>query len=90
MSGARTLRQLVLDLAAALPDGAALPLAEASLKAREAGRHADLVGAAVLVDHRDRQEFLETLDVVERIDRVAEAVAQLLLEIPGGEGGFVM
>jgi Lon protease-like protein len=92
-AAARTLRQLVLDLAAALPDGAALPLADACLRERDPGHLADLVGAAVLVDHRERQEFLEELDVVRRLDRVAEAVAQALLEFPGaggGGGGFVM
>lgn len=92
LASANTLRQLVLDLAAALPDGAALPLADACLRERDPGRLADLVGAAVLVDHRERQEFLETLDVGSRLDQVAESVAQALLEFPGSGsgGGFVM
>lgn len=87
-AAARTLRQLVIELGAALPDGKALPLADACLRERDPGRLADLVGAAVLVDHRDRQEFLETLDVAARLDRMAESVAQLLLGFPNSSYGF--
>jgi Lon protease-like protein len=85
----RALRQLVIDLGAALPNGAGRPLAEACLRERDPGRLADLVGAAVLVNHRDRQAFLETTEVLPRIERVAEAVAQLLLEVQGSGGSFL-
>jgi len=87
----QTLRQLVVDLAAALPDNAAVPLAEACVRERDAGRLADLVGAAVLVDHRQRQEFLEEFSVAKRLDLVSDTVAQVLLQVSGGAGGgFLM
>lgn len=88
----RTLRQMVVDLAAKLPDNAGVPLAEAAVREKDPGRLADVVGAAVLVDHRQRQEFLEQTDVVARLDVVSETVAQVLLQV--GEstpsGGFLM
>lgn len=87
-AAARALRQLVVELSAALPDRTALPLADACLRERDPGRLADLVGAAVLVDHRERQEFLETLDVAARLDRMADGVARLLLGLPGSGCGF--
>ncbi len=83
----QTLRQLVVDLAAALPDNAAVPLAEACVRERDPGRLADLVGAAVLVDHRQRQEFLEEFAVAKRLDQVSDTVAQVLLQVSGGAGG---
>ncbi|WP_373046677.1 LON peptidase substrate-binding domain-containing protein [Vulgatibacter sp.] len=83
----QTLRQLVLDLAAALPDNAAVPLAEACVRERDPGKLADLVGAAVLVDHRQRQEFLEEFAVARRLDQVSDTVAQVLLQVSGGAGG---
>lgn len=83
----QTLRQLVLDLAAAIPDNAAAPLAEACVRERDPGRLADLVGAAVLVDHRQRQEFLEQFVVARRLDLVSDTVAQVLLQVAGGAGG---
>lgn len=87
----QTLRQLVLDLAAALPDNAGGPLAEASMRERDPGRLTDVVGAAVIVDHRQRQEFLEELRVARRMDSVSEAVAQVLLQVSKGPGGgYVM
>lgn len=87
----QTLRQLVLDLATALPDNAAVPLAQACVRERDAGKLADLVGAAVLVDHRQRQEFLEERRVSRRLDEVADTVAQVLLQVSGGGGGgYVM
>lgn len=87
----QTLRQLVVDLAAALPDNAAVPLAEACVRERDPGRLADLVGAAVIVDHRQRQEFLEEASVANRIDVVSDTVAQVLLQVSGGAGGgFLM
>jgi Lon protease-like protein len=87
----QTLRQLVLDLAAALPDSAGVPLAEVSMRERDPGRLVDLVGAAVIVDHRQRQEFLEELAVGRRMDVVSDAVAQVLLQVSKGPGGgYVM
>lgn len=83
----QTLRQLVLDLAAALPDNAAAPLADACVRERDPGRLADLVGAAVIVDHRQRQEFLEEFAVGRRLDQVSDTVAQVLLQVSGGAGG---
>lgn len=83
----QTLRQLVIDLATALPDNAAVPLAQACVREKDAGRLADLVGAAVLVDHRQRQEFLEERRVAKRLEQVADTVAQVLLQVSGGAGG---
>jgi len=85
------LRQLVLDLASVLPDNAAAPLAEACMRERDPGRLADLVGAAVLVDHRLRQEFLEETRTLRRLEWVSETVAQVLLQVSRGSGGgYVM
>ncbi len=90
-AGARTLRQLVVDLAGALPDNAGAPLADACVKEKDPGKLADIVGAAVLVDHRLRQEFLEETDVGKRLDLVSETVAQVLLQVSNGAGGgYVM
>lgn len=86
----QTLRQLVLDLAAALPDNAAAPLADACVRERDPGRLADLVGAAVIVDHRQRQEFLEQFSVARRLDQVSDTVAQVLLQVSGGGSGWMM
>lgn len=83
----QTLRQLVLDLATALPDDAAVPLAQACVRERDPGKLADLVGAAVLVDHRQRQEFLEERHVAKRLEVVSDTVAQVLLQVSGGTGG---
>lgn len=87
---AQTLRRLVVDLAAVLPDRMAAPLADSCFRERDPGRLADLVGAAVLVDHRLRQEFLEEANVRTRLDRVAGTVAQVLLQVSGGGSGFMM
>jgi len=87
VSAARSLRQLVVDLAGVLPDNAASPLAEACIRESEPGRLADLVGAAVLVDHRTRQEFLEEPRILRRLEMVSETVAQVFLEVSRGSGG---
>lgn len=91
-SRSQTLRQLVVDLAAALPDHAGVPLAEACVRERDPGRLANLVGAAVLVDHRQRQEFLEEFVVARRLELVSDTVAQVLLQVSAGTtgGGFLM
>lgn len=87
LAAARSLRQLVVDLAGVLPDNAASPLAEACIREAEPGRLADLVGAAVLVDHRIRQEFLEEPRILRRLELVSETVAQVFLEVSRGSGG---
>jgi len=87
VAAARSLRQLVVDLAGVLPDNAASPLAEACIREPEPGRLADLVGAAVLVDHRVRQEFLEEPRILRRLELVSETVAQVFLEVSRGSGG---
>ncbi len=87
VAASRSLRQLVVDLSAVLPDNAASPLAESCVREGDPGRLADLVGAAVLVDHRQRQEFLEETRVAKRLERVSEAVAQVLLQVSHGPGG---
>lgn len=87
LASARSLRQLVVDLAAVLPDNAATPLADACVREEDPGRLADQVGAAVLVDHRLRQQFLEETRVSRRLDWVSEAVAQVLLQVSRGSGG---
>lgn len=87
LANGQTLRQLVLDLATALPDDAGVPLAQACVRERDPGKLADLVGAAVLVDHRQRQEFLEERHVAKRLEVVSDTVAQVLLQVSGGTGG---
>ncbi|AKU93054.1 hypothetical protein AKJ08_3441 [Vulgatibacter incomptus] len=87
LAASRTLRQLVVDLAAVLPDNAAAPLAAACVRESDPGKLADLVGAAVLVDHRLRQEFLEETRPVRRLEWVSETVAQVLLQVSRGSGG---
>lgn len=87
IAAGRSLRQLVIDLAGVLPDNVASPLADACVREADPGRLADLVGAAVLVDHRIRQEFLEEPRVQRRLEMVSETVAQVLLEVSRGSGG---
>ncbi|HEY0839940.1 MAG TPA: LON peptidase substrate-binding domain-containing protein [Vulgatibacter sp.] len=87
VAAGRSLRQLVIDLAGVLPDNVASPLADACVREADPGRLADLVGAAVLVDHRIRQEFLEEPRIRRRLEIVSETVAQLLLEVSRGSGG---
>lgn len=87
---ATTLRRLILDLAAALPDRMAAPLADSCFREKDPGRLADRVGAAVLMDHRLRQEFLEEPGVAARLERVSDTVAQVLLQVSGGGSGFLM
>ncbi len=48
------------------------------------GAIADRIASAVLPDARLRQELLETLDVTQRLDRLAAALDQLVAELLGG------
>lgn len=84
----QTVRQLAMDLAAALPEQAGPSFAKACIREREAGRLADLAAAAVLIDVRDRQAFLEEADVVRRLRIAADALAQTLLHVLGNSGGI--
>lgn len=79
-------RQLAVDLAAALPDQAGPSFAKACIREREPGRLADLAGAAVLIDIRERQEFLEEADVARRLRIAADGLAQTLLHVIGSGG----
>lgn len=82
-----TLRRLVLDLAAALPNTTARPLARAAASERDESRVADLVGAAVLTDAEARQAFLEQTDVRRRLDMAIDRVSQMLLQVSQPTGG---
>lgn len=84
---AQIVRQLALDLAAAIPDQTGLPFARACIRERDPGRLADLAAAAVLIDTRDRQEFLEEAEVSHRLRVAADALAQTLLHVLGTSGG---
>jgi hypothetical protein len=46
-----------------------------------AGACADAIAAALVFDHDQRQDLLERLDPVERVERVAEHVGRLLCEL---------
>jgi Lon protease-like protein len=76
-----TLRRLVLDLASALPNSTARPLARAAAGEREARAVADLVAAAVLVDAEQRQQYLEESSVRRRLEVGIERVSQMLLQV---------
>lgn len=85
---AQILRQLTVDLAAALPDPAGPSFAQSCVRERDPGRLADLAGAAVLVDTRERQEFLEEPRVEVRLALASDVVAQVLLQVSSGSGGL--
>ncbi len=74
------IKQLVLDLVAALPHEAVSSLAKACARADQPGLVADLVGSATLTEASDRQRFLEQLDVAERLEIATSRLAELLLE----------
>jgi Lon protease-like protein len=81
---AQMLRQLAVDLAAALPDPSGPSFAQACIREKHPGRLADLAAAAVLIDTRERQEFLEETDVSQRLRLASDALAQTLLHVMGG------
>jgi len=83
-SQAQLLRRLAVDLAAALPDASGRAFAQACIREKNPGRLADLAGAAVLIDARERQEFLEETDVSRRLRMASDALAQTLLHVLGG------
>jgi hypothetical protein len=51
-------------------------------EAREPGRLADILAASVVVEPNQRQELIQTLDVAARVERVSEAVIELLERLP--------
>jgi len=65
------------------------PALETALReAREPGVVADQVASAILADAALRQELLETLDVGDRLQRLGDALNDLLRQMTGGrEGG---
>lgn len=81
---AQMLRQLAVDLAAALPDPSGPSFAQACIREKHPGKLADLAAAAVLIDTRERQEFLEETDVSRRLQLASDALAQTLLHVMGG------
>jgi Lon protease-like protein len=64
-------------LATLLPEGGDM-LRQLVRAVHEPGLCADVVAAAVVLDADDRQGLLETLDPVERLERVIEQTSQLL------------
>jgi len=82
-----TLRRLVLDLVAALPNSTARPLARSAAGERDPSALADIVGAAVLTDADQRQRFLEELDLKHRLDLAIDRVSQMLLQVSQPMGG---
>lgn len=82
-------RQLALDLATALPEQAGPSFAKACIRERTPGRLADLAAAAVLIDVRDRQAYLEETHVARRLRIAADALAQILLDVLGPSSGGV-
>ncbi len=85
----QTVRQLALDLAAALPEQAGPSFARACMRERDPGRLADLAAAAVLLDVRERQNFLEEANVLRRLRVASDALAHTLLQVLGGTGGGI-
>lgn len=87
---AQVLRQLAVELATALPDHAGPAFAKACVRERDVGRLADLAASSVLIDTRERQEFLEEASVEKRLRIASDGVAKILLQVVGGGGGLPM
>jgi len=87
---ATTLQALAERLATALPQGGEV-LRAIIRDAAEPGALADVLAASVIVDPNQRQRLIETVDVAGRLQRVGEAIAELLrrLPTPAGTGGPV-
>lgn len=84
----QVLRQLAVELATALPDHAGPAFARACLREQDLGRLADLAASSVLIETRERQEFLEEGRVEERLRIASDGVARILLQVTGGGGGL--
>lgn len=82
-----TLRRLVLDLSAALPNSTAKPLARAAAGEKDPSDLADIVAGAVLVDADQRQHYLEETDVRKRLEIASERVGQMLLQVVHAAAG---
>lgn len=76
------LEALADRLAAVLPQGGDI-LRQVVRDAREPGALADVLAASVIVEPNARQDLLETLDVGDRLQKVSDAVAELLRRLPG-------
>jgi len=83
-------KALAERLATALPQGGEV-LRAIIRDAAEPGALADVLAASVIVDPNQRQRLIETVDVAGRLQRVGEAIAELLrrLPTPAGTGGPV-
>jgi Lon protease-like protein len=79
------LEALADRLAATLPQGGDI-LRQVVRDAREPGALSDVLAASVIVEPNARQELLETLDVADRLQKVSEAVAELLRRLPAPPG----
>src|SRR5262245_382822 len=80
------LEALADRLSAALPQGGDL-LRQVVRDAREPGALSDVLAASVIVDPNARQELLEIVDVADRLQKVSEAVAELLRRLPSPPSG---
>lgn len=75
------LEALADRLANALPQGGDI-LRQVVRDAREPGALSDVLAASVIIEPNARQELLEIVDVAERLQKVSEAVAELLRRLP--------
>ena len=80
------LEALADRLAGVLPQGGDI-LRKVVRDAREPGALADVLAASVIVEPNARQELLETLDVGDRLQKVSDAVAELLRRLPSPKSG---
>src|SRR5215831_15008457 len=80
------LEALADRLAGVLPQGGDI-LRQVVRDAREPGALADVLAAAVVVEPNARQDLLETLDVGDRLQKVSDAVAELLRRLPSPSRG---
>ena len=74
----QALRQLVLQLTRAIPDGSGETLAVTCAAEQDPGRLADLIAATLLSDPLQRQRYLEEPNVVRRLDFMVAIVAQVI------------
>lgn len=78
------LRQAVVELAARVPDEAAVELARLGRQAKDGGALADVLASALVQDPKRRQALLAETRVEVRLDRMLGEVGSLLAQVAPG------